>query len=118
MKRKAEPDAEDMASSKGPSTSKKLAPDTNNDFINETVSDLLSERLSHFHSLLREMTMRNGRSVLEKRSLNEFGYKTSTAQELRMLSSLTLNDCFFQNKSRCILFVGTDFSSYNVFCCC
>lgn len=36
MKRKAEPDAEDMASSKGPSTSKKLAPDTNNDFINET----------------------------------------------------------------------------------
>ncbi|KAK5968812.1 hypothetical protein GCK32_003773 [Trichostrongylus colubriformis] len=36
MKRKAEPDAEEMASSKGPSTSKKLAPDANNDFINET----------------------------------------------------------------------------------
>ncbi|CAJ0604786.1 unnamed protein product [Cylicocyclus nassatus] len=36
MKRKAEPDTEEMTSSKGPSTSKKLAPDTNNDFINET----------------------------------------------------------------------------------
>ncbi|WKX97447.1 hypothetical protein Q1695_013252 [Nippostrongylus brasiliensis] len=36
MKRKAEPDAEEMTSSKGPSTSKKLAPDANNDFINET----------------------------------------------------------------------------------
>ncbi|EYC15526.1 hypothetical protein Y032_0036g3194 [Ancylostoma ceylanicum] len=36
MKRKAEPDAEEMTSSKGPSTSKKLAPDATNDFINET----------------------------------------------------------------------------------
>ncbi|KAJ1370463.1 hypothetical protein KIN20_032191 [Parelaphostrongylus tenuis] len=36
MKRKAEPDAEEMTSSKGPSTSKKLAPEADNDFINET----------------------------------------------------------------------------------
>ncbi|KAK6031019.1 Sua5/YciO/YrdC/YwlC family protein [Ostertagia ostertagi] len=59
MKRKAEPDAEEMASSKGPSTSKKLAPDANNDFINETVSlhICFSSFFLHFHSLLREMTL-------------------------------------------------------------
>ncbi|EYC15524.1 hypothetical protein Y032_0036g3194 [Ancylostoma ceylanicum] len=75
MKRKAEPDAEEMTSSKGPSTSKKLAPDATNDFINETVSscnihfDSFFFFIRTFHCLLREMTV-TWRQVIKQKLIS------------------------------------------------